>query len=72
MVLLQGLGALLLQSCIEPPSGLTERTSCTFRDADVGVSLIPCASESFPLPGSAKFHEVEFGGRTFGIVTSVA
>lgn len=54
------------------PSDLTEKTSCAFRDADVCISLFPCGSEGFPLPGSAMFPKVEFGGRIFEIVTSEA
>lgn len=67
VVLLKGLGALLLE-LHRAPSGLTERTSCAFRNADVEISLFRCGSQSFSLPGSAHFHEVEFRGRIFGIV----
>lgn len=65
VVLLKGLGALLLE-LHRALSGLTERTFCAFRDADVEISRFRCGSQSFSLPGSANFHQVEFGGRIFG------
>lgn len=60
VVLLKGLGA-VLPELHRAPSDLTERASCAFRNADVEISLFPCGSQSFPLPGSANFHELSLG-----------